>query len=256
MKKTALLLGIMTIIFAGCDNLNVTTLTVDGAVIYQESASKLSGAYGVFVVAKANIDFYDRNAMPEITPPQPDSDTLNAFGKIDLPSFLTPENGAQVVVNGTALNEIYDGQYQGSLENIHPGDSIFIDVSTQDGDTGKAKMVMPGAFNLSLNDTTIPYDSLDSIDFTWTKSAHANAYMVLMYYVDSLNNVSLKIKETTRDTTFSISHNELSQGNYLLQVAAVYGKLNASMPQEGSLLGVVGQVATLYIKKPVIITIR
>lgn len=254
MKKAAILISILSFVFIGCNRLHITTLTMDGAIIYQE-ALKLSGAYGVFVVAKADIDFYDRNALPQISPPPPDSESN--FPKITLPSFLTPESGAQVNVNGTVLNEAYEGQYQGSIQDIHPGDSVSVNVSTQNGDTGKAELVMPGEFTLNLHDTTIIYDSLNTLDFTWSKSSNANAYMVLLYSVDTTtNSVSLNMKKITEDTTYSISKDEVSPGIYLLQVAAIYGRIDASMPQAGTLVGVIGQVATLYVKKPVNIFIR
>ncbi len=254
MKKLNLLIAALVFaLFASCESVNLRTLTVDGAIIYQETGTKSAGAYAVFVVAKADIEYYDRNAIPEITPPP---DTAQQIPQIELPSFLTPERGAQVIVNNTTLREEYEGQYQGEL-NINPGDSVFLDVYTQDGDTGMARMIMPGAFNLNLSDTVIQYDSLSSLTICWSRSENANAYMVLLYSVDTTTQeVNLDVKTITEDTTFTIEKDRLLPGTYLLQVSSIYGKINASMPQAGTLVGVLGQTAALYVKKPVLITLQ
>ncbi|GEM_PF-6013205 len=255
MKKSGILIVFAIIMLLSCDTLNVTTLTVDGAVVYQETTSKIAGAYGIFIVAKADIEYYDRNAIPEISPPPPD--TSSTFPKLDLPSFLTPESGAEVMINSSKLNEEYEGQYQGEVQDIGPGDSVSISVVTQNGDTGRVQMVMPDTFTVNMSDTVISYDSLTSLDLSWSRSENASAYMVLLYSVDTTeNSVSLTFRETTEDTIFSISREDLTAGTYLLQVASIYGRLNASMPQAGTLVGVLGQVATLYIKKPILIEIQ
>ena len=255
MKKTAILLGVAAFItFTSCERLHVTTLTIDGAVIYYETDAKIKNGYAVFLVAKADIEYYDRNAIPEITPPPPD--TAADIPQMVLPSFLTPQRDAQIIVNNTTIKEEYAGQYQGEL-NINPGDSVFLNVYTQDGDTGMAKMVMPGAFNLDLGDTVIEHDSLSSLEISWSRSENANAYMVLLYSVDTATQeVTLDIKTTTEDTTYTITQDKLSPGTYLLQVSSIYGRINASMPQAGTLVGILGQVATLYVKKPVLIEVR
>lgn len=238
-----------------CDRINITTLTVVGAILYPETQAKITGAYGVFVVATADIDYYDRNAIPEISPPQPD--TSLSFGQIELPSFLHPESGGEVLVNTVKLNEEYEGQYQGEIQNLEPGDSVFIKVTTQKGDTGFAKITMPTPFTISISDTVIVYDSLSSsLDIAWTSSQNANAYMILLYSIDTTNeSIELNLKEITEDTTYSIPKDNLSPNTYLIQVASICGKINASMPQTGSLIGILGQVATMYIKEPVLIKI-
>ena len=254
MKKLFMVAAVLLLVLS-CQELNVTTLTIDGAVFYQETTGKLSGAYGVFVVAKANIDAYDRNALPEVAPPV--SDTTSTFPRLDIPSFLTPLNNATVKVNDEILSEAYDGQYQGSLNNITPQDTVDILVATQEGDTGKATMIIPGNFSLNIHDTAFVYDSISSLDLSWTHSENASSYLVIVYKVDSTaQSPSLIMKETTQDTTYSISKDNLEKGQYLIQVASVYGRLNASMPQSGTMIGVLGQVATLFIKKPVLITLN
>ncbi len=253
MKKLLLIAGLL-LVAVSCDQINVTTLTIDGAVLYYESATKLTGAYGVFVVAKANLDYYDRNALPTI---EPSPDDTSGFPKLDMPSFLTPEKNAQVNVNGSSLTEAFDGQYQGEISNLHPGDTVNLFAATQEGDTGKATMVIPGGFSLNLSDTAFIYDSITSIDLAWTQSKNANAYMVMVYSIDTASSsTSLLVKQTTEDTTFSISKDDLNKGQYLIQVASIYGKLNASMPQAGTLIGVLGQVATLYVKRPILIVLN
>lgn len=253
--KKVLVSGIFMFLLISCEQMNVTSLTVDGAVFYQEGNEKLNGAYGVFIVAKAQVDAYDRNALPEVEPPL--SDTVSSFPQIEMPSFLTPEKNAIVKVNNETLEEAYSGQYQGKLREISPLDTINIYVMTQEGDTGKAMLLMPGNFSLYVHDTAFMYDSISSIDLAWAPSKNACAYLVLAYKVDTAGgSPSLVLKNTTRDTVFSISKDELERGQYVIQIASVYGRLNASMPQAGTLVGVLGQVAALYIKKPIIITLN
>ena len=252
-KLIPLMLGLVVL---SCEHLNVTTLTIDGAILYQEATQKLSGSYGVFIVAKANIDAYDRNALPSVEPPV--EDTSTSFPQIEMPSFLTPERNAEVRINNETLSEAYPGQYQGTLDHLSPGDSIELTVATQEGDTGKAKMVIPGSFSINLHDTTtFIYDSISSVELSWTRSENASSYMVMLYRVDTTGtSPTLVMKETTQDTILSIAKDTLEKGGYLVQVASVYGSLNASMPQAGTLIGVLGQVATLYIKKPVLIILN